>query len=449
VFPNNNTVSTNYNGAFCKDMQFSRNYDKEPIVMIAAGHNSEGNNLKPIYMSVTAWIELLSVAIDIHRLNGAKEWIGLNDMDIEGTFVWTNNKTNNFTYWANNQPNDFNNQDCVHTLGVKHSFKWNDVSCGTCYNYTCSEDLDECGGNNNHCHKNAVCTNTLGSYKCQCGTGYTGDGFSCTDIDECSSGHQCDSSATCHNTDGSYTCTCNSGYSGNGRTCRGTNVDECFLNAHDCDSHAICTNTGGSFTCKCDGNANYYGDGKTCSPHRGLDNSVILANDASKLSQLNRWLRPHLRSSDRSYWKLCYRANSHGWGSETFHRKCDNKGPTVTIVEVGSYIFGGYSDKPWKWSSGCQRSTYTFLYSLKNYYGYTPFKKDINNNYQCAIYSYYNYGPTFGAGHDMYISNNANSNSNSYFSTNSYTNPHSSNYVWVGSYNFRPDELEVYYEATA
>ena len=80
----------------------------------------------------------------------------------------------------------------------------------------------------------------------------------------------------------------------------------------------------------------------------GFDNSVILANDASKLSQLNRWPRPHLRSSDRSYWKLCYRASSHGWGSENFHRNCDNKGPTVTIVKVGSYIFGGYSDKPWK-----------------------------------------------------------------------------------------------------
>ena len=33
--------------------------------MIAPNHNSEGNNLKPIYMSVTAWIEVLSVAIDI------------------------------------------------------------------------------------------------------------------------------------------------------------------------------------------------------------------------------------------------------------------------------------------------------------------------------------------------------------------------------------------------
>ena len=80
----------------------------------------------------------------------------------------------------------------------------------------------------------------------------------------------------------------------------------------------------------------------------GLDDSLILANDASKISQLNTWLLPHLQSPDRSYWQLCYRASNHGWSSETFHRNCDNKGPTVTIVRVGIYIFGGYSDKSWK-----------------------------------------------------------------------------------------------------
>ncbi|CAH3196273.1 unnamed protein product, partial [Porites evermanni] len=39
-FPNNNSVSTSYNGAFCKDVPFAKNYDKEPIVLIAAGHSS-------------------------------------------------------------------------------------------------------------------------------------------------------------------------------------------------------------------------------------------------------------------------------------------------------------------------------------------------------------------------------------------------------------------------
>ncbi len=74
-----------------------------------------------------------------HRLNGAKGWIGLNDRDSEGTFIWADKQSNDFTYWAENQPNDFNNEDCVHTLGAGHSFLWNDVSCASCHNYTCSE----------------------------------------------------------------------------------------------------------------------------------------------------------------------------------------------------------------------------------------------------------------------------------------------------------------------
>ena len=41
-----------------KVVQFARNYDKEPILVIAASHNSEGNNLKPIHMSVAAWVEV-------------------------------------------------------------------------------------------------------------------------------------------------------------------------------------------------------------------------------------------------------------------------------------------------------------------------------------------------------------------------------------------------------
>ncbi|CAH3198999.1 unnamed protein product, partial [Porites evermanni] len=231
-------------------------------------------------------------------------------------------------------------------------------------------------------------------------------------------------------------------------------VDECSLNTHDCHSNAICTNTEGSFTCKCDVNAHYIGDGKTCTPLRGLDDSVIIANDASKISQLNTWLLPHLQSQDRSYWKLCYRASNNGWRSQTFHRNCDNKGPTITIVRVGSYIFGGYNDNSWQWSAGYQYSTNTFLYSLKNYKGYGYFKQDITNgHYGRATYSHYSYGPIFGEGHDMIISNNAGRNTYSYFQCRSYlSGPYCDNYLWVGSRygnHFRPDELEVYYEVLA
>ena len=43
----------------------------------------------------------------------------------------------------------------------------------------------------------------------------------------------------------------------------------------------------------------------------------------------------------------CWRAKTDGWAASTFHRNCDGKGPTVTIIKVGSYIFGGYTDLSW------------------------------------------------------------------------------------------------------
>ena len=38
---------------------------------------------------------------------------------------------------------------------------------------------------NDQCHKNTRCNNTDGSYECHCNAGYDGNGFSCSDIDEC------------------------------------------------------------------------------------------------------------------------------------------------------------------------------------------------------------------------------------------------------------------------
>lgn len=103
-------------------------------------------------------------------------------------------------------------------------------------------------------------------------------------------------------------------------------------------------------------------------------------------------------------------------------------------------------------SAGYQYSTNTFLYSLKNYYGYGYFKKDIDYNYQAATYSNYNYFPTFG-NHDIYIADNAGYNTNSYFNDClAYRSPYCDDNLWVGSRygnNFCPDELEVYYEVLA
>ena len=47
--------------------------------------------------------------------------------------------TGNFTAWAKNQPNNFRDEDCVHTLGVEYKYEWNDVKCSDCHQYTCKK----------------------------------------------------------------------------------------------------------------------------------------------------------------------------------------------------------------------------------------------------------------------------------------------------------------------
>ena len=93
----------------------------------------------------------------------------------------------------------------------------------------------------------------------------------------------------------------------------------------------------------------------------GLEHSEILAYNGHYLRTLGIWLKPVLQSKS-SYWKRCWQASDDGWASTTFHSKCDDKGPTVTIIRVGKYIFGGYTSTSWgKWINKCL--CFIFLFS--------------------------------------------------------------------------------------
>ena len=79
-----------------------------------------------------------------------------------------------------------------------------------------------------------------------------------------------------------------------------------------------------------------------------LTSSSILGSfDSKYLGHLNSYLDPVFKTTDRSRFVRCWHAKTDGWVASTFHSNCDGKGPTVTIVQVGNYIFGGYTDKSW------------------------------------------------------------------------------------------------------
>ena len=154
-----------------------------------------------------------------------------------------------------------------------------------------------------------------------------------------------------------------------------------------------------------------------------------------------------------SKWNLLYRASVDGFRAADFHRKCDDRTNTLTIIKTTeNYVFGGYTSAAWnQHNQNYNSDSSAFIFSLINKEN-TPLKMGIKpSNYGNAIYSQSNYGPTFGGGHDFQISDSSKNNRNSYsnlghsYKFDKYT--HGSNEAknfLAGSYNFQVTEIEVF-----
>ena len=77
-------------------------------------------------------------------------------------------------------------------------------------------------------------------------------------------------------------------------------------------------------------------------PKQPFEDSMILTTWQKEIL-VNNWLKEKLHCN----FLLIYRASRDGWNSSNFHTLCDNKGPTVTVVKSGNYIFGGYTEQSW------------------------------------------------------------------------------------------------------
>ncbi|CAF1576931.1 unnamed protein product [Didymodactylos carnosus] len=96
-------------------------------------------------------------------------------------------------------------------------------------------------------------------------------------------------------------------------------------------------------------------------------------------------------------WQLIYKATRDGFDASTFHRLCDGKGPTMTIIlSTDNYLFGGYVSVSWRSVNRWETDTSAFIYTLNNPHRIPPTKYKIKDGGRRAIWSNSSYGPTFG-----------------------------------------------------
>jgi len=146
--------------------------------------------------------------------------------------------------------------------------------------------------------------------------------------------------------------------------------------------------------------------------------------------------------------QLLYKASADGFASEDFHKKCDNKGATLTLIlSSNGFLFGGYSVLSWDSIISYKNHSEGFIFTLSNPHNLSPTIYFRNLQNPRSIYCNSSLGPTFGSGKDIYIPNNPHKNKgHSYFTGDgSYLDSTGKGEnTFTGEYQFFVSDIEVF-----
>ena len=162
--------------------------------------------------------------------------------------------------------------------------------------------------------------------------------------------------------------------------------------------------------------------------------SKIINFDSFK--QLNNWINP-LKSLK---FELIFTASINGDKSNIFHKFCDGKGPTVTVVKgENEYIFGGYVTVPFSSDGQSYYDDKALLFSLTNM---KKFPVKIKEQAVCHLIGW---GPYLGYKNfcDLAIFPGCLSNNGSYSDPKSYEF-NRVDLIGTSKKNFGVEDYEVY-----
>ena len=147
---------------------------------------------------------------------------------------------------------------------------------------------------------------------------------------------------------------------------------------------------------------------------------------------------------------LLWRGTRDGFKATTFHRLCDGRANTLTLIKsTEGSVFGGYTSVQWDQGGYYQHDKKAFLFSFKNPSN-VPMKMKVTDPRHAVIHSV-SYGHIFGAGHDLLVSDSSDKNTDSFMHFKSYEFPDGKNGTEGGkfllgnsSHKFQAEEVEVF-----
>jgi hypothetical protein len=147
-------------------------------------------------------------------------------------------------------------------------------------------------------------------------------------------------------------------------------------------------------------------------------------------------------------WLLIYKASRDGFDANAFHSRCDNKGPTMTIIRSNNnYLFGGYTSVAWTSTSAYKNDTNAFLFTLTNPHNIPPTKYQIDSTKAAnAVYHLGSCASIFGGCLDLVLHANSNSNNSSHttFPYKYIDTTGKGNNTFTGAKNFTTSDIEVF-----